>query len=903
MANITCTTFAISSGSFDLSNDNLICSSTWTHSGGTFNGNTGNLFATTYTAGTSGVLNMGSGTWQANSTGTVWSVSVGALTLNSNTSTIAIANSTSTAINFSGGAKTYNNVSLTNASATGAFSFLSNTTFNDFSSVRTGAYVIKLPVTGSVTTNTWSVTGSPSGRVTLNSATSAGVDATGLTTTLTVTTGSVVVDYMTIRDVIANTDTGVIYDATAVNNIDGGGNLNWLFPLTARYWVGGAGTWDASTTTNWSTSPGGSGGASVPIYTTDVFFDANSGSGTVTVSSAISSNLNFSGYTGTFAGTGELNVYGSLVLPNSGFTFSNTLNFVANTSAFSRVIQTNGTSLSNPIIFNAGITGGAPNYLLLDDLTTSNIITISSGFVNLNNENVTANSIISSGTNFKRLLMSNSNVILTSNVGGVIYNGTTLPVTSTPNTTINIAGNTGAAAVTFAGNTSQSYGTLLFSNTTSSGTIAITGTTLYFSNIASLRSGSSYTLNLPASTTTNIANFYVSGSSGFPVTVGGSGAVATVNLDTAANGSIVADWLIMTNFTGTPYTTPTTTATTINWALGDNTIVPKTTVNGVVTLTWPRKVAAITAVGSSTWPIPSDWDPLNNRIVLLGGGGGGSGASGFATGSIGGGGGGGGGLRIIDNYSATAPSTVSYTVGAGGTAGPAGSPSVAGGGGTTSFGPQSATGGSGSTTNPASSTAGGNGGTGTYSGGKGGDASGFTGTPFGSGSGGGGGGGAAGLTSVGGAGGSGGQRQNNPTNPSSFSATLQGSGGGGAGGQNTSGSPGTNAPFGTSPYRGAGAVSTFGGSGGDGGSTSGSSSGTNLWGIFASGGGGGGGSSTGFAGGSYGGGGGGGRTTGPGTNNSGAAGQSGIILISYAPYVAPPVPPVSNNTSGMFLVI
>jgi hypothetical protein len=900
MANIVCTTFTISSGSFDLSNDNLICSSTWTHSGGTFNGNTGNLFATTYTVGTSGVLNMGNGTWQANSTGTVWSVSVGGLTFNANTSTISIAGTGATAINFSGGGKTYNNVSLTNVSATGAFSFLSNTTLNSFSSVRTGAHTIRLPASGFVDANIWSITGLASGRVTLNSGTSAGVDATGLATTLTVRTGSVVVDYMTIRDVIANTDTGVIYDATAVNNIDGGGNLNWLFPSTARYWVGGAGTWDAATTTNWSTTSGGSGGASVPIWINDVFFDANSGSSTVTVSSAISSNLNFSGYTGTFAGTGSLNVYGSLVLPSSGFTFSNTLNLIANTSAFSRVIQTNGTSLSNPIIFNAGITGGAPNYLLLDDLTTSNIITISSGFVNLNTENVTANSIISSGTNFKSLLMSNSNINLTSNVGGIIYNGTTLPVTSTPNTIINIAGNTGAAAVTFAGNTSQSYGQLKFTNTTSNGTIAITGTTLYFSNIASLRSGSAYTLNLPASTTTNVANFYVSGSSGFPVTVGGSGAVATVNLDTTANGAVVADWLIMTNFTGTPYTTPTSTANSINWALGDNTIVPKTGVNGVVTFTWPRKVAIITAVGSGTWPVPSDWNPLNNRIVLLGGGGGGSGASGFATGSIGGGGGGGGGLRIVDNYSAEAPSTVSYTVGGGGTAGPAGSPSVAGGGGTTSFGPQSATGGSGATTNPSQSTAGGNGGTGTYSGGKGGDASGFTGTPFGSGSGGGGGGGAAGLTSAGGAGGSGNQRQNNPTNPSSFSATLQGSGGGGAGGQNTSGSGGGAAPFGTAPYMGAGADSTFGGSGGNGGLAAGSSSGKNLWGIVASGGGGGGGNSTGFAGGLYGGGGGGGRTTGPGTNNAGAAGQSGIILIAYAPYVAPPA---SNNNSNMFLII
>jgi hypothetical protein len=45
--------------------------------------------------------------------------------------------------------------------------------------------------------------------------------------------------------------------------------------MATRYWVGGAGTWN--TTTNWSTTSGGAGGASIPISTDDVVFDANSG--------------------------------------------------------------------------------------------------------------------------------------------------------------------------------------------------------------------------------------------------------------------------------------------------------------------------------------------------------------------------------------------------------------------------------------------------------------------------------------------------------------------------------------------------------------------------------------------------------------------------------------------------
>jgi len=56
--------------------------------------------------------------------------------------------------------------------------------------------------------------------------------------------------------------------------------------VAARFWVGGAGTWDGSTTTHWAASSGGASGASAPTATDTVTFDANSGlgsGGTVTV--------------------------------------------------------------------------------------------------------------------------------------------------------------------------------------------------------------------------------------------------------------------------------------------------------------------------------------------------------------------------------------------------------------------------------------------------------------------------------------------------------------------------------------------------------------------------------------------------------------------------------------------
>ena len=51
------------------------------------------------------------------------------------------------------------------------------------------------------------------------------------------------------------------------------------------YWVGGAGTWNISSTTNWASSSGGTGGTgTVPTAADNVFFDSGSGTpGTVTM--------------------------------------------------------------------------------------------------------------------------------------------------------------------------------------------------------------------------------------------------------------------------------------------------------------------------------------------------------------------------------------------------------------------------------------------------------------------------------------------------------------------------------------------------------------------------------------------------------------------------------------------
>jgi len=100
----------------------------------------------------------------------------------------------------------------------------------------------------------------------------------------------------------------------------------------------------------------------------------------------------------------------------------------------------------------------------------------------------------------------------------------------------------------------------------------------------------------------------------------------------------------------------------------------------------------VTFTASGTWTKRPGLKYI--RVRLVGGGGGGSGCSSDNEGSAGGSGGGYSEKVIVASDLA---STVAVTIGAGGTAGPSGSPRAGGDGGTTSFGSHcSATGGAGS---------------------------------------------------------------------------------------------------------------------------------------------------------------------------------------------------------------
>jgi hypothetical protein len=177
--------------------------------------------------------------------------------------------------------------------------------------------------------------------------------------------------------------------------------------MADRFWVGGTASWDATAGTKWAATSGGAGGQSVPTSADDVFFDAASGAVTCTVSAtATCANLNFTGFTGTFAGSSQVQAYGSLVC-GSGMTWSytGTLVFVGPGTL---QITCNGKTIG-PIQISST---GTPTVELQDAFASSGSITISGGTFTTNNFNVTATQLSSSNSNTRTINLGSSTVTL-----------------------------------------------------------------------------------------------------------------------------------------------------------------------------------------------------------------------------------------------------------------------------------------------------------------------------------------------------------------------------------------------------------------------------------------------------------------------------------------------------------
>jgi hypothetical protein len=323
--------------------------------------------------------------------------------------------------------------------------------------------------------------------------------------------------------------------------------------MANRYWVGGSGTWDNTNTANWSTTSGGSGGASVPIsgsFGDTAIFDSNSGTGTITLS-----------------GTPGC---GSLVTTGSSFTFSGAVTFsMGGQSTFSATttwnntgnleISSTGTLITNGVVFNCSINLKLPtagsSLTLGDNLTCTGTFGFLFGLIGSggrffsNGKNMSVGAISDGGFNqtiyINPWTFAGSTVTLTGagtvwlqTVGSTIINPAKIIISNNSGTTLTFAGG------------GSTYGALQFISSAVN-TYVFTGANTWTGTWSSTLSNAA-TITLPASVTTTVGGWSVSGSSGNLVTLNSDTPGTQATLNYSGSGAISTNFLSLQDIAATP---------------------------------------------------------------------------------------------------------------------------------------------------------------------------------------------------------------------------------------------------------------------------------------------------------------------------------------------------------------
>lgn len=180
--------------------------------------------ASTVTVGTGTTLNMGTGTWTLGNTAAiaVWTATAG--TINASTSTIVISSATANTRTFAGGGNTYGTLTYTVAGSTGQLTITGANTFAviNFSDV-TNARTLVLPASTTTTISTaagWNVNGTAGKLMSVNSS------SAGTAATLSVASGYVQSQYLSLKDSAATGGASFYAGSTST---DVSGNSGWVF--------------------------------------------------------------------------------------------------------------------------------------------------------------------------------------------------------------------------------------------------------------------------------------------------------------------------------------------------------------------------------------------------------------------------------------------------------------------------------------------------------------------------------------------------------------------------------------------------------------------------------------------------------------------------------------------------
>lgn len=313
--------------------------------------------------------------------------------------------------------------------------------------------------------------------------------------------------------------------------------------MANRYWVGGTGTWNSSNTTNWSTSSGGTGGASVPTSVDDVYLDGNSGTGTVTLSGTINCRtFDASAFSGTVAnsGTGVWRVYGGFLLSSSlTWTASSGRTILLYASSGSFNIDTKNKNLLLTTFRVGYATNSTATWTLQSNfLSNSTFVVFDYGTFNLNGYTYdTQNSTLSVG--YGTLIAGSSTVYAsglllygTANLGSATFyvSGDVTVTGAITNAASSMIHMTGSSAKAFSGG-GRTFGTL---DNAGSGVLTVSGANTFSDITNSYSATGAATVKFTSGTINTFLAFNLTGQSGKVCTLTAtSGTAATL----AKNGT------------------------------------------------------------------------------------------------------------------------------------------------------------------------------------------------------------------------------------------------------------------------------------------------------------------------------------------------------------------------------
>ena len=422
---------------------------TLTLTSGTFDAVTYNVTTGSFSAlSTSATLKMGSGTWTLSGVGTVWTINT-SLVFYKGVADIVLSNTSTSARTFNANGLSYNKLTIGGATGTSTLDISGGGQFTELAATKTVAHTISLAAS-SLTLGKWSVTGTAGNVVTV----------TG-TATITIAGARVSgVDYLAMgTTAVSATSPGEFYAGVNSTGTGSGVLLTIAQPASTYYWVGGSGTWNATSRTNWAITSGGAAGVYGPPTSADhVVFDSASNAtaytvtctatqlrcGSLTISGPASGNV-------TWAGTAPLAIHGDVSLAATGITRTYNGGITLSGSSTGRTFTTNGVALSSSITVNGVGCGWVLGAAL--NIQTGSQITVVNGALDTANYAVIAQTISAGSVANTRSISLGSSVLTLSGSNPVDFLVPSAFSFSAGTSTINCSGVGAISAFSGGGNT------------------------------------------------------------------------------------------------------------------------------------------------------------------------------------------------------------------------------------------------------------------------------------------------------------------------------------------------------------------------------------------------------------------------------------------------------------------